>query len=87
MARKVRKKIKRERPNSPFGFKKRPCRFCKDERREIRYDDVEGLKLFVTERGKIVPRRISGNCAKHQRLITNGVKRARILGFLPFAIV
>ena len=66
--------------------KKKICRFCADPALSIDYKDVRLLKSFVTERGKIVPSRITGNCAKHQRKITQAVKRARVLAFLPFTV-
>ena len=64
--------------------KRKPCTFCADKLPEINYKDVPRLKKYVSERGKIVPRRISGNCAKHQRALTVAVKRARFIAFLPF---
>ncbi len=74
------------------GFKKRNrsmgrpriCRFCADKKLTIDYKDGKLLNSFITERGKIVPRRISGNCARHQREVTLAVKRARIMAFIPF---
>lgn len=65
-------------------LKKKTCRFCADQHLRISYKDPWLLKGFTTERGKLIPRRISGNCANHQRTITLEVKRARILAFLPF---
>jgi small subunit ribosomal protein S18 len=64
--------------------RRRGCAFCADDAAPIDYKDPQSLKYFVTERGKIVPRRISGNCAKHQRSITLAVKRARNIALLPF---
>ncbi|MEW5762420.1 MAG: 30S ribosomal protein S18 [Bacillota bacterium] len=64
--------------------KKRICTFCVDKIEEIDYKDVARLKKFITERGKILPRRISGNCAHHQRKLTVAIKRARIMALLPF---
>lgn len=64
--------------------KRKPCNFCIEKALDINYKDVGRLKKYVSERGKILPRRISGNCAKHQRLLTVAVKRARIIAFLPF---
>jgi len=64
--------------------KKRICSFCVDKIDIIDYKDVARLKKFITERGKILPRRISGNCAHHQRLLTTAIKRARIMALLPF---
>ena len=64
--------------------KKRVCVFCVDKQEGIDYKDVPRLKKFVTERGKILPRRISGNCARHQRMLTISIKRARNIALLPF---
>jgi small subunit ribosomal protein S18 len=64
--------------------KRKPCSFCADKALDINYKDVGRLKKYVSERGKILPRRISGNCAKHQRMLTIAVKRARQIAFLPF---
>ncbi|MHB8140286.1 MAG: 30S ribosomal protein S18 [Vulcanimicrobiaceae bacterium] len=64
--------------------KHKPCTFCAEKTIGISYRDVNRLKKYVSERGKIVPRRISGNCAKHQRMLTVAVKRARVIAFLPF---
>jgi small subunit ribosomal protein S18 len=66
-----------------FYQKKKICRFCADKSMKIDYKDTN-LKYFVTERGKIIPRRISGNCAKHQRKIAIAIKRARFLALLPY---
>jgi small subunit ribosomal protein S18 len=68
------------------GGKKRICRYCTDKTQVIEYKDPQALKYFVTERGKIVPRRISGNCARHQRKVQLAVKRARNIALLPFTI-
>ena len=64
--------------------KRKVCTFCADKLPDINYKDVTRLRKYVSERGKILPRRISGNCAKHQRALTVAVKRARIIAFLPF---
>lgn len=61
------------------------CRFCEDKALKIDYKDVRTLQRFVTERGKIIPRRVSGTCARHQRLVTRNIKRARQIALLPFA--
>ena len=66
------------------GTRRRGCGFCGDENLAIDYKDPQALRYFVTERGKIVPRRVSGNCAKHQREITLAIKRARNIALLPF---
>jgi small subunit ribosomal protein S18 len=60
------------------------CRFCADATIVIDYKDSKSLRYFTTERGKIIPRRISGACAKHQRLLTEAIKRARTIALLPF---
>jgi small subunit ribosomal protein S18 len=64
--------------------KRKICNFCADKLADINYKDVARLRKYISERGKILPRRISGSCAKHQRLLTVAVKRARIIAFLPF---
>ncbi len=64
--------------------KRKPCNFCADKVIDISYREVNRLRKYVSERGKIVPRRISGNCAKHQRLLTVAIKRARVIAFLPY---
>jgi len=66
------------------GKKRRICRFCEDKVRYIGYHDDRLLRRFVNERGKIVPRRISGNCAFHQRRLTTAIKRARHLAIMPY---
>ena len=69
------------------GFARRKvCRFCADKNVKIDYKDAGTLKHFITDRGKIIPRRISGNCAKHQRAIATAVKRARMIALMPFAV-
>lgn len=64
--------------------RKKSCQFCIDKAVDIDYKDVAKLRRFLSERGKIVPRRVSGTCAKHQRLMTTAIKRARIVALLPF---
>jgi small subunit ribosomal protein S18 len=69
------------------GFGRRKvCRFCADKNLKVDYKDHGQLKYFLTERGKIIPRRISGNCAKHQREVATAVKRARMLAILPYTV-
>lgn len=77
-------KLKTKRAVKDRRPKRKSCNFCADKAIDISYRDVNRLKKYVSERGKIVPRRISGNCAKHQRLLTTAVKRARIIAFLPY---
>ncbi len=60
------------------------CRFCVDSTLTLDYKDAKTLRIFLTERSKIIPRRISGNCAKHQRKLTVQVKRARHVALIPF---
>jgi small subunit ribosomal protein S18 len=67
--------------------RRKVCVFCADSGMKIDYKDIETLSHFVTERGKILPRRISGNCAKHQRKITIAIKRARNIALMPFTIL
>ncbi len=64
--------------------RKKFCQFCADKTKEIDYKDVETLKKYVTERGKILPKRITGTCAVHQREVTKAIKRARIVALLPY---
>ena len=64
-------------------FKKKVCRFCV-QKLKIDYKDSDTLRRFITERGKILPRRITGTCAKHQRALAVAIKQARIIALLPF---
>ena len=64
--------------------KKRNCRFCEGDEQYIDYKDEKKLHRFVTEQGKIIPKRITGTCAKHQRQLVQAIKRARHLALLPF---
>jgi small subunit ribosomal protein S18 len=65
-------------------YRRKVCKFCADSSLVIDYKDPRTLRYFTTERGKITPRRISGNCAKHQRVLTLAIKRARNMALLPF---
>lgn len=65
--------------------RRKVCRFCADSTLQINYKDPRTLRYFTTERGKIIPRRISGCCARHQRELTLAIKRARAIALLPFA--
>lgn len=67
-----------------FTIRKRVCRFCRDKINEIDYKDLDTLQRFITERGRILTSRISGNCAKHQRKLAESIKRARFIALLPF---
>lgn len=64
--------------------RRKVCRFCADSSLIIDYKNPKVLKYFITERGKIIPRRISGSCAKHQRALTHAIKRARTIALLPY---
>jgi small subunit ribosomal protein S18 len=81
---KARKKARKQRKK---GFVRRKvCRFCADSALKIDYRDGKTLRLFVSETGKMIPRRISGNCARHQRPLAAAIKRARHLALLPTSI-
>ena len=80
---------KSDRPDAPM--KRRPirrrkkvCVFCAEKNAVIDYKDTNKLKRYISERGKILPRRISGTCAKHQRQLTDAIKRSRNIALLPF---
>jgi small subunit ribosomal protein S18 len=66
--------------------KRKVCAFCVDKIERVDYKDVSRLRRYLTERGKIIPKRISGNCARHQRQLTLAIKRARIVALLPFTV-
>ncbi len=66
--------------------RKKVCAFCADPTNVIDYKDVNKLKRYTSERGKILPRRITGTCAKHQRALTVAIKRARHIGLLPYTL-
>lgn len=68
----------------PGRRRKKVCVFCGKENNEISYKDANKLKRYVSERGKILPRRITGNCAKHQRALTVEIKRARHIAIMPY---
>ncbi|ACY16998.1 30S ribosomal protein S18 [Haliangium ochraceum] len=66
--------------------RRKVCRFCLDNTVTLDYKNAQLLKNFITDRGKITPRRISGNCAKHQRALALAIRRARMIALLPFAV-
>ncbi len=68
------------------GFRPKVCRFCTKPEEEIDYKNAGMLRHFMTDRGKILSRMITGNCAKHQRKVTRAIKRARNIGLLPFVV-
>ncbi len=65
-------------------FKKKPCRLCREKVKSIDYKNIDLLNKFVSDRGRIISPRITGNCARHQRMVANGIKRARLAALLPF---
>jgi len=65
-------------------FRKKVCKLCLKKAQSVDYKDVELLRRFITERGKILPRRITGTCARHQRMLSRAIKRARMIALLPF---
>jgi small subunit ribosomal protein S18 len=69
----------------PGGGRRKVCRFCADKSLKVDYKDVRTLQNFITEGGKIVPSRTSGNCARHQRQLAVAIKRARVIALLPFS--
>jgi small subunit ribosomal protein S18 len=69
-----------------FMRRRKVCHFCVDKVEHIDYKNVKSLKRYITERGKILPSRISGNCAKHQRKLTAAIKKARNIALLPFTV-
>jgi len=78
-----------ERDNNRKSFsggmrKRKVCQFCADKALKIDYKDVDTLKKYITERGKILPRRITGTCSMHQRHVTRAIKQARTVALLPF---
>lgn len=72
-------------PQKRIFSRRRVCRFCTDKELIISYKDAKVLRGFVTERGKIIPKRIFGTCASHQRQVTEAIKRARHLALLPYS--
>lgn len=81
------KKPLRKRVNKRFrslGGRKKMCRLCADKLKVVDYKDVRKLESFISDRSKIISSRISGNCAKHQRRVTEAIKRARFLSLIPY---
>ncbi len=68
-------------------YRKKVCKFCGEKIKAIDYKDTMRIAKFVTERGKIIPSRISGNCAKHQRMLARAIKKARLVAFIPYTSV
>ncbi len=84
---KIKKPLNKRKSRGFSGIRKRICRFCADKNRVIDYKDVKLLEGFVRERGKIVSSRISGNCARHQRMVSEAIKKARFLALIPYVKV
>lgn len=78
------KKYKRSGLKPAFAIRKKVCKFCLEKKTSIDYKDVSRLQKFLTEKGKIIPSRITGNCARHQRQLARAVKRARAITLLPY---
>jgi small subunit ribosomal protein S18 len=72
-------------PRKRRFHKRKSCKFCEDSTIRIEYKEVKLLKMYITERGKIIPRRITGNCAKHQRQLTTAIKQARNIALISFS--
>lgn len=79
---KIKKVLKKQDKFLPA--KKKFCRFCADNVKTLDYKDAKRIEMFIKERGKIVSSRITGNCAKHQRILTEAIKKARFLALLPY---
>jgi small subunit ribosomal protein S18 len=75
---------KRKTKNLRYFFRKRFCRLCQEKVASVDYKDIKRLEKFITDRGKIVSRRSSGNCARHQRMIARAIMRARFIALLPY---
>jgi small subunit ribosomal protein S18 len=73
-------------PGRRRNARRRVCKFCADKTAQIDYKDAQALRYFVSERGKVVPRRISGTCARHQRKVKIALTRARHLALMPFTV-
>ena len=74
-----------QKPQNKLFSRKKSCRFCSDPELVINYKEVKMLRNFVSERGKIIPRRIVGTCATHQRQLCDAIKKARQIAFLPYS--
>ena len=85
MAEERQQQQRRRPPRRPFRKKGPSCPFCADKERKINYKDVDSIRYFLTERGKIKPRRRAGTCARHQRMVAREIKRARHLALIPYS--
>ena len=75
---------KRQEARLRLPLRKKFCRLCADKVKSIDYKDIKRLEAFIKERGKIVSRRVSGNCAKHQRMLARAIRKARFIALLPY---
>lgn len=75
-----------ERSRRPRGRRRKVCAFCVDKVKEIDYKDTAKLRRYITERGKMLPRRMTGTCAAHQRHLSVAIKRARVMALLPYTV-
>ena len=74
------------RRRAPYPVRRKVCRFCAEKVRDIDYKQIQVLRTFITDSGKILSSRITGNCAKHQRQLSKSIKRARNLALLPYVV-
>lgn len=77
-------KMENDQKNGKKKFRRKICKFCVDKSLKIDYKEVDTLRRFITEGGKIIPKRMSGNCSKHQRRVAAAIKVARAIAFLPY---
>lgn len=83
-ARKKAKDLKKKRAARKDGFRRKQCKLCLEKLEHLDYKDTARLSKMLTERGKIIPARISGTCASHQRMVSRAMKRARFIALLPY---
>ena len=77
-------RFRRKKKAKKFNVRKKPCKFCMTHIDVVDYKNVDLITRFVNDRGKIAPRRISGTCAQHQRILAGAIKRARYMSLMPF---
>ena len=80
----ARRRDSRDRKEKGYFFRKKVCKFCVEKLEAVNYKEVSRLQRFITERGKIIPSRISGTCARHQRKLSRAIKLARSIALLPY---
>ena len=84
MIARYRRTNKKDKKEKLLIFRKKVCRFCVDKTKRLDYKDVKRLEAFIRERGKMVSTRVSGNCAKHQRMLARALRKARFIALLPY---